>query len=183
MSRPHTSPYPVILCLLFIFSACQEIEMPAYDGKAEDLPDQEAWNTTIFLSQDGRRQALIKAAHRARYDDRQATIIDDGIYVEFYDDEGLSSTLEAERGVIDEASHNLWVYGQVVIKSPEHGTLETDSLRWLEDKNLIETDAPVKLSTERDVITGQGFEADPGLKNWTIRHNIRGHFIRTDSRS
>ena len=34
---------------------------------------------------------------------------------------------------------------------------------------------------KKDLITGQGFEADPGLKNWTIRHNVQGQFIRDEN--
>ncbi len=177
----RVNPYSSVFFLLGLFivvTGCQEIKTPAYEADTADRPDQEAWNTTIYLSQDGRQQAIVKAAHRLRYNTRQQTIIDQGIYVEFYDNDGLSSTLKAERGVIDEQSHNLWVYGSVVIDSPEHGSLEADSLQWLEEKDLIETESHVILSTKRDVITGQGFEADPGLKNWTIRHNVQGQFVR-----
>ncbi|MDP6054432.1 MAG: LPS export ABC transporter periplasmic protein LptC [Candidatus Latescibacteria bacterium] len=170
-----------LLCLLILLLGCQEIKTPAYKPNPEDLPDQEAWNTTIYLSQDGRQRAMVKAAHRLHYAATQSTVIDQGIYVEFYDEDGLTSSLEAERGIIDEHAHNLWVKGNVVIKSLEHGTLETDSLQWLEEQNLIETEAHVKLFTERDIITGQGFEADPGLKNWTIHRNIRGRFIRDEN--
>ena len=178
------NPYLFVFLLLGLFAiviGCQEIKIPAGEIDLENRPDQEAWNTTIYLSQDGRQQAIIKAAHRQRYNSRQQTIIDQGIFVEFYDENGLTSTLQAERGIIDELSNNLWVYGGVVIDSPEHGSLKTDSLQWIEEKDLIETEAHVTLSTKKDLITGQGFEADPGLKNWTIRHNVQGQFIRDEN--
>ena len=72
------------------------------------------------------------------------------------------------------------VHGNVLVVSSEHGRLETDSLRWVEQENRITTGAAVRVSTERDVVTGVGFEADPNLEEWRILCDVEGRFDRGD---
>ncbi len=169
------------LCIAVVLSVpgCQSVDQQEVEISAQEtLPDQEAWNTTIYLSRDGRQEATIKAGHRLYFSDSNVTVMDEGIFVQFYDESGnLASTLEAETGEIDGLTHNLRARGEVTVYNVERGTLETDSLTWVNADNLIETDASVKLTRERDVITGKGFEADPALRQWTIRRQIKGRFI------
>ncbi|MXY97203.1 MAG: LPS export ABC transporter periplasmic protein LptC [Gemmatimonadetes bacterium] len=160
-------------------AACQPVDPPVPEEGAQDaLPDQEAWNTTIYLSQDGRQEATIRAGHRFYFSETNVTVIDEGIHVEFFEEDGsLASTLEAEWGEIDGQTHNLRVRGGVTVHSTERGTLETDSLTWLNAANLIVTDAAVRLTGDTDVIAGDGFEADPGMRGYIIRRNIKGRFL------
>lgn len=165
----------IVLCSL----ACRPVDQTAVENGAQDiLPDQEAWNTTIYLSRHGRQEATIKAGHRLYYSATNVTVMDGGLYVEFYEEDGsLASTLEAERGDIDGLTHDLRVRGGVIVHSTERGTLETDSLTWVNAENLIETEAAVRLTQETNVITGDGFEADPGMRQYIIRRDIKGQFL------
>lgn len=160
-------------------AACQPIDQPVPEEGAQDAtPDQEAWNTTIYLSRDGRQEATIRAGHRLYFSETNVTVIDEGIFVEFFEEDGsLASTLEAEWGEIDGQTHDLRVRGGVTVHSTERGTLETDSLTWLNAANLIVTDAAVRLTGDTDVIAGEGFEADPGMRRYTIQRNIKGRFL------
>jgi|GEM_PF-395700 len=164
--------------VLFVL-ACRSVDQHAADNiSSEILPEQEVWNTTIYLSRNGRREATVKAGHRSYFSDSNVTIINSGIHVQFYDDDGsLASTLEAERGEIDGLTHNLVVRGDVVVYSAERGTLTTDSLRWINAKNIVETDAAVQLISDNKIITGEGFEADPAMRRWIIRREIKGEFL------
>ncbi len=160
-------------------AACRPVDQTVLENGTQDiLPDQEAWNTTIYLSRHGRQEATIRAGHRLYFSDTNVTVMDGGIYVEFYEEDGsLTSTLEAEQGEIDGLTHDLRVRGGVTVHSTERGTLETDSLTWINAVNLIETDAAVRLTGVTDVITGDGFEADPGMREYIIRRNIKGRFL------
>ncbi len=159
--------------------ACQPVDQPLPQEDTQDeLPDQEAWNATIYLSQDGRQEAMIRAGHRLYFSQTNRTVIDEGIYVEFFDEDGsLASTLEADWGEIDGRTHDLRVRGNVSVHSSERGTLETDSLTWRNATNLIVTDAAVRLTGDTDVIAGDGFEADPGMRRYIIRRNVKGRFL------
>lgn len=175
---------PFLLPLLA--AACFETPVPpTYEAPEEEhLPDQEAWDTTIYLLQDNRQRVVATAGHRVHHPATQQTVIDEGLRVEFYDEEGRhASTLAADRGVIDEQSRDMSAIGRVVVVSPEHGALETDSLRWTQETNRIATDAPVRITTEKDTITGIGFEADPGLREWEIRRDVRGRLDRQEELS
>ena len=167
------------MALILFAAACQSVDqsMPE-EGAQDELPDQEAWNTTIYLSRDGRQEATIRAGHRLFFSETNVTVIDEGIFVEFFEEDGsLTSTLEAEWGEIDGRTHDLRVRGGVTVHSAKRGTLETDSLTWLSAENLIVTDAAVRLIGDTDVIAGDGFEADPGIRGYTIRRNVKGRFL------
>ena len=169
----------LVVVAIICSTACRPVDQLAPENGTEDVsPDQEAWNTTIYLSRDGRQEATIRAGHRLYYSDTNVTVIDEGVFVEFFEEDGgMASTLEAERGEIDGQTHDLRVWGNVNVYSTERGTLETDSLTWINAANVIETDAAVRLTSDRDIISGDGFEADPGMHHWTIRRNIKGQLL------
>ena len=169
----------LLTVIVICSAACRPVDQTAVENGTQDvLPDQEAWNTTIYLSRHGRQEATIRAGHRLYYSATNVTVMDGGVYVEFYEEDGsLSSTLEAERGDIDGLTHDLRVRGGVTVRSTERGTHETDSLTWVNAENLIETEAAVRLTRETDVLTGDGFEADPGMRRWIIRRDIKGRFL------
>lgn len=169
----------LFMAIVVCSAACRSFDQQvAESGDQDILPDQEAWNTTIYLSRHGRQEATIRAGHRLYFSETNVTVIDEGIYVEFYEEDGsLASTLEAERGEIDGLTHDLRVRGNVTVQSTERGTLETDSLTWINADNLIVTDAAVRLTGDTDVIAGDGFEADPGMSRYIIRRNIKGRFL------
>lgn len=153
-------------------------------NRSDSAPDQETWDATIYLLQDRQQQVVVTASHIAHYEKLQQTKIDQGFRITFYDHDGRrSSTLTADRGTIDEQSHDMSAAGHVVVVSDRGGTLTTDSLQWIEQANRIRTDAPVRISTEKDVITGIGFEADPNLEHWEITRNVQGRFNRGDELS
>ena len=169
----------LLMAIVVCSAACRSVDQQVAENDAQDiLPDQEAWNTTIYLSRHGRQEATIKAGHRLYFSETNVTVMDEGIYVEFFEEDGsLASTLEAERGEIDGQTHDLRVRGGVTVHSTERGTLETDSLTWFNAKNLIVTDAAVRLTGDTDVIAGDGFEADPGMRRYIIRRNVKGRFL------
>ncbi len=169
----------LLMAIVVCSAACRSVDQQVTENNAQDiLPDQEAWNTTIYLSRHGRQEATIKAGHRLYFSETNVTVMDEGIYVEFFEEDGsLASTLEAERGEIDGQTHDLRVRGGVTVHSTERGTLETDSLTWFNAKNLIVTDAAVRLTGDKDVIAGDGFEADPGMRRYIIRRNVKGRFL------
>lgn len=147
----------------------------------EHAPDQETWGATIYLFQEGQRRVVVTATHITRYLKSKQTTLDQGIRIEFYDQDGQqASTLTADRGMLDEQSQDMIASGHVVVVSHRGGKLETDSLRWVENTNRIRTESPVRISTEKDTITGIGFEADPNLDHWEITRNVQGRFDRGD---
>ncbi|MBI4553117.1 MAG: LPS export ABC transporter periplasmic protein LptC [Candidatus Latescibacteria bacterium] len=153
--------------------------IPESPARNADAPDQETWDATIYLLQDGKQRVVVTASYIAHSSRSRQTKLEQGLRIEFYDQDGQrTSTLTADRGTIDEQTRTMSAIGHVVVTNTRGGTLETDSLQWVENLNRIRTDAPVRISTDKDVITGIGFEADPNLERWEITRNVQGRFDR-----
>jgi LPS export ABC transporter protein LptC len=128
----------------------------------------------VIESRGGMRQWELRAVSAEAYDDR-GEILAEGIVVEYYDGGKASSRMWADKGRLDQRSHNLEATSHVVVLSLEDGTkLETEALWWDNSKEVIHTDRPVVMTTkEDDRIEGAGMEALPNMKMITVE-NVRG---------
>ncbi|MFQ5868406.1 MAG: LPS export ABC transporter periplasmic protein LptC, partial [Candidatus Zixiibacteriota bacterium] len=93
-----------------------------------------------------------------------------------------SSVLTSRSGIIREKSKELWVSGEVVVISDEGVKLETETLRWDPNIDRIITDDFVKVTREKDILTGYGLEADQELKNIKIKREVKGVLREAPSR-
>ncbi len=87
----------------------------------------------------------------------------------------------AEKGTIDQASGDMQLETDVIIKSEDGSTLETDYLDWNRDEDLVSTEEKVTITdSEKGLyVTGQGMTAKPGLKNAQINKDIT---LRVDTK-
>ncbi|MEE9166345.1 MAG: LPS export ABC transporter periplasmic protein LptC [Candidatus Neomarinimicrobiota bacterium] len=136
----------------------------------EELPDQETWNPTIVLTREGRKRAVVRSGHLAKYEDRREVILDEKVDTDFYSvDEEHMSNVKSDRALVFEASDNLLAIGNVVVVSDSGVTLYTDSLFWDHKKGQIATQDTIMLTTESmDTLYGIGFESNVDLTHWKI---------------
>ncbi|HNV24291.1 MAG TPA: LPS export ABC transporter periplasmic protein LptC [Candidatus Omnitrophota bacterium] len=80
--------------------------------------------------------------------------------------------LTAETGSIDQASGNMRLEKDVVIRSEEGQQLMTNSLDWNKEANEVTTEDNVTITDERITATGKGLKAQPGLKNAQINKDV-----------
>ena len=67
-----------------IFMACEKpIEMNDMEIQ-EKGPDQEGWNVTIYLSDEGSLTAKIRAGHLEKYHEKQFALLDSGVVIDFF---------------------------------------------------------------------------------------------------
>jgi LPS export ABC transporter protein LptC len=112
---------------------------------------------------------VLRAGHIASYTDRAVTYLDDGIAIDFYNEEGFrTSTLTARRGKVDDRTQDFAAYDRVVVVSDSGTTLRTDSLFWRNADRKIHTDAFVDISSPREHIMGHGLISDQSLRNYRI---------------
>tara|TARA_B100000029_G_scaffold516253_2_gene628162 strand:- start:186851 stop:187411 length:561 start_codon:yes stop_codon:yes gene_type:complete len=165
----------ILVVILFAIS-CSPLDQEEIGSEnQQSYPDQEAWDTVLYLSKEGRQEATIRTGHRLFFLESNMTVMDDGVQVTFFDKNGQSvSTLESNHGTINGLTNDLKVWGNVLVRSKDGKSLETDSLKWFSARNLIQTDATVYLTDGGDRIRGEGFEADPTIRNWSIQRQIRG---------
>ena len=99
-----------------------------------------------------------------------------GIEVIFYNDSGsVTSSLKALNAGIDEINNIMTASESVVLTSSEGKRLETEELIWNENKNKIYTNKRVVITTNKELIEGEGFESNPDFSQYSIS-KIQGTF-------
>jgi LPS export ABC transporter protein LptC len=98
--------------------------------------------------------------------------------VTFYDREGtVSSVLTAETGEADAKTRHLVARTNVVVETPEGYRLETETLRWDNERERILSDDPVRIRQGRNLYTGVGLVSDPELIEFEILNEFRATVI------
>ena len=161
--------YPLWLIVMF---ACTEGESNGdmTTLTRDSFPDQESWNSTIILTREGRKRAVIKSGHLAKYSDRQEVILDEKVDTDFFSiDEEHISNVKSDKALVFQSTDNLLAVGNVVVISDSGVTLFTDSLLWDSGGEKVTSNDTVMLTTEsNDTLYGIGFESNVDLTHWKI---------------
>lgn len=92
-------------------------------------------------------------------------------------------TLTSDTGTFDKPSSNAHFEQNVVVKSEDGVSLETDHLDWEAETEIIKTDAYVQVEKDNLACTGRGAVGEPGLKqvrmNEEVTVEIKGEEDRT----
>ena len=182
-TRPGVASRTPVLVLCLIGLGCGEPEAPPQrPPPADTRPDQEAWGWTTVLTEEGRKRAVISAAHFQKFAGSEKATLDEGISVAFYDAAGNEpvSRLTARQAEIDERTGNMVVAGEVLLISRDSIRLETDTLLWRRDDRTITGPGPVVVRRPDGFETGVGFQASSDLKQWTLRQVVT-RFGQTDT--
>lgn len=133
-------------------------------------PDQESWNSEIYIDTQGRRAIVARADYLAQYSETNEIEMIGNVRLDFFNEAGEHvSFLTADTGLVHQNRKWLEARQNVVVVSDSGLTLTTDQLLWYEAKNRIQTERPITLTTELDTLYGIGFESDANLENWIIR--------------
>lgn len=161
--------------LLFLaLAACNNQEAtqpPVYYG-----PFQEAEDVEMFYTEN----QVIKVKMTAPLVDEQLNgdrEFPDGIYLQFFDEDGLlTSTLKANYAFYNK-KEELWTgQGNVVVKNIEKNEqLNTEELFWKPSDKKIFTDSFVTIRLETEVIYGTGLEAAEDFSSYQVK-NPQGEF-------
>lgn len=164
----------LFLCIALVVGACSQddngpaniIEFPA------GMPDEEGRSTSIMLSDSNWTKALLQAGHARKYNDRQETLIDSGLYAQFFDSDGSpNATLKADSARIDDKTGNMCAYQSVHVYSQKNRTIvDTEKLCYDKETGKFHSEAFVKIvdSLRGRTLQGTGFESDESLKVYTI---------------
>jgi LPS export ABC transporter protein LptC len=94
------------------------------------------------------------------------------IKLTLYQEENPVLWLEGKEADFNMDSRDVTIEGQVVASSQDGLTFETNSLKWWNQKRIISTSDPVKISRPHIQIQGRGLEADLGLERLTISNSV-----------
>ena len=164
----------VLSMLLAIgLAGCQGDAPSTPSGEEIRIPDQEARDFTLTESSEGKKSWTLWASYAAMYNDRD--LVDaKTVRIDFFDHEGKkNSSLTADQGLVYQRTNDLEARGRVRVTTTSGVTLETDSLRWLNAKGKIVSDAFVRVTRKGDVVTGYGFESDANLEHFHLAREVR----------
>ncbi len=98
------------------------------------------------------------------------TVLSKGLFVTFFDEEEkISSTLKANYGVRFDQSRRMEAKYAVEVVNKEGKKLETEKLIWDEANKRIYTDAFVKITTDKEIITGKGLESNQDFTKYHLK--------------
>jgi LPS export ABC transporter protein LptC len=175
-----------VLMLVMLISACDNSANKKKVTTLKDSidytkePDQIAHNITINFVDSVLKISILKAKRARVFTEKQETILDSGIYIEFFSRATGKriSTITADSIKINDRTRDMIALGRVVVIADSSQTrLETKELQWLNDRKKIHTMSNIKIQSPERIIFGSGFESDIDLKNYVI-YKVSGEEYR-----
>lgn len=159
----------VIFFLLLTCIACEVKEKKGVIQKEYEGPMLELKDVIFYYSD----SALVKVKgitpHRLEFANGDQEF-PEGLYLEFYDENGIiESTIDANVAFYSkEEDHWLGTEGVVVTETESGKNLKTEELYWEPSEERIHTDKFVTISSDVEVLYGNGLDAKQDLSEYTI---------------
>ncbi len=137
-------------------------------------PNSEVRGARIYLYDKGVVTAEIVAEKLLQFDSQDSTMAYQ-LDINVLDSLGqVTSEVTGDSGIIRENSGQFNIFGNVVVISENGSKLETDYLYWDSKTDRIHTDAFVRITTDDEIVTGWGMEADQRMHSYKILNRISG---------
>jgi LPS export ABC transporter protein LptC len=179
--RPHASVRArlraaivgILACGALLVAGCERRGSMGPGARQVDLPDQEVTDFSISETDLGRVEWKLYAGYAATYSSRNVVLVR-RVRVDFYDDKGQkSSELQAQEGEMNQMTRDMTARGHVVIQTTSGVRMTTESARFLNKSQRIVTEDFVRVERGDDVLTGYGFESDPGLEHFQFKREVK----------
>lgn len=160
------------LLLLPVFAACKnDLDRVAAMEVAEDGPYRITTNGDYLYSDSGLVRNQVRAGRILEFSgERPRTLLENGVELTFFQADGRAgSRLTARHGEIEPGADRMSVTDEVVFLNTRGEKLETEQLIWSQDSNKVFTDRPVKITRQKDIIYGQGLDAEEDFSRYTVR--------------
>ena len=160
----------LLLFIILIFS-CRESEPKS---SSVNIPSQIVEGFKLTESVSGKKLYQLEAAKAYLYESLNKIEVAEP-KIKFFDEDGKEfSHLVARAGSVNDKTSDLVARKEVVVQTEDSTYLYTDSLVWLNNQQLVTTDAWVKISSKQGNIEGQGLISDAGLKKIEIKSTVKG---------
>lgn len=167
-----------MLFVIGILCSCENDidKVESLTGK-EKKPITRGKNVSLLYSEEANVKIKVTAPLMEEYgqaDENKYIEMNEGIKVQFFDStQHITSTLTANYAIHQVTQKFMEAKNDVVIINDKGEKLNTEHLIWYEDSSKIYSDEFVKITTEDEIIMGEGMEADQDFSKWKI-HKIRG---------
>ncbi len=170
----------MIIPMLFAFGilcSCEnDIKEVESLTKQEKIPVSKGKNVEFIYSEKSDVKIKITAPLMEEYGKEENKYVEmtRGIKVLFYDSLlNVASTLTSNYAIHRVSKNIMEAKDDVVVVNDKGEILNTEHLIWLEDSSKIYTEEFVKITTEDEIIMGEGMEANQDFTKWKI-HKIKG---------
>lgn len=139
-------------------------------------------NVALLYSEKAIVKIKITAPKMEEYEGENHYIeMTEGIHVVFFDSlKNASTTLTANYAIHKVSLNRMEVKNDVVVVNEKGEKLNTEHLIWLQDSSKIYSEEFVKITTQDEIIMGEGFEANEDFTKWKI-HKPRGTILLKDN--
>jgi len=136
-------------------------------------PSQIGDSVTLLYTDSSQLKIILKANRMLVFNKNVTepyTILSKGFFVTFFDEEErIATTLKANYGVRFDLSRRMEARYAVEVVNKEGKKLETEKLIWDEANKRIYTDAFVKITTDKEIITGRGLESNQDFTKYHLK--------------
>ena len=166
------------LCLsIFLFSCSNDLETIKEISIQNQsvFPVETIKDFEIIYSDSSKVRVLLSASIMNRFNHEKKYVeIEDGLKVQFFDESGKKeSELLSDYAIIDEENDVIQAQKNVVVRNVNGDVLESETLNWSQKKQEIFTDDFIKITTDNEVIFGQGLVSNQNFTKYTIK-KIKG---------
>lgn len=177
--EPHNTLYTLLISLLITgaLSSCGELSEEQAKQIDQALKDSltsttETWNVDMEIIEDGLTKIRLMGSYAATYNTEEVneTRIKGPVTIQVFDSSGTIKTRALSDRAVYKAEEAIFeLYGNVRINTEDNRHLESEYLKWKQNKEMINTPKFVIITTPTDSIAGTGFEGTTDLTNYSIK--------------
>jgi len=166
-----------LLALITLIGCQNEISEIKAITDPKLVPVQSSFNSSFNYSLDGVIRTKIYAVQLDQYvSDSSYLIAPKTFHIQFFDSLGqYTGTMTGDEAVFSQKSNTLWTKGNLVLENYKKEKLETTSLTFYLDSDLVYTPDFVKISSENSVLEGRGLRSNGSFSNYEI-NQTSGNF-------
>lgn len=158
------------ISVLLITSCVNKQEDVEKVTETEILPVESSYDSEIFYTENAELKVRAFAPEMHRYiADVSYNEMPAGIRIIFYDSVSVESSRLTANYAIDHLTTNIMeAKNDVVIVNSEGEQINTEHLIWDRNKQKIYSEVFVKITTEDEIIMGEGFESNENFTKYKI---------------
>ncbi len=157
-----------------IFQACTNDLKDVMALPSNKMTPSQVGDSVTMLYTDSASLKIVLTASRMLLFNKNVsepfTVLPKGFFITFFDEEEkISSTLKANYGVRYDITKRMEAKYAVQVVNKKGEKLETERLVWDEANKKIYTDAPIKITTPTQVISGKGLNSNQDFTKYEIK--------------
>ncbi len=160
-----------------LFSCQSDLQTIDELTRVDEGPMESVFNVEMVYTDQGHTRMIMNAEQMDRYEGEEPYLeLPLGLHVQFYDTLGnKTSSMSSRYAISYDDPEIIEAHNDVVVVNEAGERLNTEKLIWDQKEEIIYSDKFVKITTEDEVLYGEGFESDERFDRWKIT-SPRGTF-------